>query len=253
MTCPETISLIPLYLSGEFEDSEDDARASEFRRHLRSCPACAGEVGQQAALDARIRAAVIADPVETAAIEGHLASAITIERAAQKRRTVLRRLGAAAAIAVLGLFSYRILTPHPADGALAAAARDHRMEIVDRQPRRWKTDTTSVNELAAWEQIPTTSIAAFAPSEYHFQRAKLCRLEGRIYLHLVYADSTGARSFSVFLDGKTQQTGNREIYASRSGPEHMAGFSRGKLKVMVVADQPEGDVLQFARHAASII
>ena len=43
--------------------------------------------------------------------------------------------------------------------------------------------------------FPTTAPAAIAG--YHMEHAKLCRLNGRIFLHVVYSD--GSREFSLFL------------------------------------------------------
>jgi anti-sigma factor RsiW len=252
MTCSDVTSLIPLYLSGELED--DGAR--EFHRHVRNCANCAREISEHATLDSRLRADVLAEPVDSRAVEAHVRQFIAAETSSRATAWRWGFAGAGiAAVAVMGVFGYRAAFPHsvPASGTFAAAAEDHRMEIVEKQPRRWRTDLTSVSELAAREGISTSMISAIAPPDYHFQEGKLCRLDGRIYLHLVYSDSTGNRNYSVFLDGQSSSGGRRGVYSSNVGAEHVAGFESGPLKAMVVTDQSEEAARQFARFAASVI
>ena len=258
MTCADAAALIPLYLTGELDSGElSGSRTREFAEHTQSCVECAREVSRQMALDARLRAAVLAEPVDSSAIESRVMARIEAGNASQTK--AWRWSAAAAAIAavlVLGLTigytGYRAMVPPKATGVFAAAARDHRMEIVDRQPRRWRTDLASVNDLAAREGISTGIVSKIAPAGYRFQQAKLCKLDGVLYLHLVYSDSSGAKNFSVFLDGQDQHH-VEEIYASRLGAEHVAGFETDRLRAVIVTDQSGDAALTFARFAASVI
>jgi anti-sigma factor RsiW len=255
MICSDVSSLIPLYLTGEL----DEARARELNRHMRDCAECASEVSQQAAFDARLRAAVLAEPVDSKPVETRVLQTIAAEKRPGTWRWGLTAAGIAAALVagVTGVLGYRAAFSHNfatvATGAVAAAARDHRMEIVDRQPRRWRTDLASVNELAAREGISTAMIAAIAPADYHFQEGKLCKLDGQIYLHLVYSDLTGKRNFSLFLDRQNDGTGKKAIYSASLGAECIAGFAKDRHNAMVVTDQSPDAALQFARFAASVI
>src|SRR5580700_87950 len=61
MTCKDVVALSPLYLSGEL----DSARSAEFGAHLEACGACAREMREQRELDARLRAAILDERVET--------------------------------------------------------------------------------------------------------------------------------------------------------------------------------------------
>jgi anti-sigma factor RsiW len=170
---------------------------------------------------------------------------------AQTRRWALTA-SAAAAVLVIGFAGYRAMLPPKTSGAFAAAALDHHAEIVQGQPRRWRTDSASVSELAARKGISSAMISRIAPAGYQFQEAKLCRLDGIVYLHLVYADAAGNRKFSVFLNGQDQRR-IEKVYASRVGAEHVAGFEDGHVKAMVVTDQSGDAALKFAQFAASVI
>jgi anti-sigma factor RsiW len=251
MTCVAATSLMPLYLTGEL----DEARARDFAKHTQSCPECAHELSRQIAVDARLRAAVLAEPADTSAIEARVTLSIagrtqTVSRAPAWRWTLTA--AAAAALLMTGYGGYRALLPPKVSPAFAAAALDHHTEIVEGQPRRWRTDIASVSDLAAREGISISLISRIAPADYHFQQARLCRLDGVIYLHLVYSDSTGARNFSMFLNGQNQDH-IAKLYASSLGAEHVAGFEDGHVRAMVVTDQSGDAALQFARFAASVI
>jgi len=249
MNCADAAALTPLYLSGEL----DESRAHEFGKHMQSCADCAREVSLQMALDARVRAAVLSDTVDSRAIEARVLQSID---AGSVPRPSAWRWGMAAAavlaVGVIGFAGYRAMLAPQATGVFAAAARDHYAEIVDRQPRRWRTDLASVNELAVREGLSLAVIPAMAPAGYHFQRAKLCRLDGAIYLHLVYSDAAGSRNLSIFLDGQ-DQSHLAKVNAASLGAEHVAGFEDGHVRAVIVTDQSGDAALQFARLAASVI
>jgi hypothetical protein len=134
----------------------------------------------------------------------------------------------------------------------AAAARDHRWEIVDGQPRKWITNRASIYALAARQGVSSSLIAAVAPPGYRLVEGKLCRLDGRIFLHLVYAN--GLANFSVFLrrpDGNVPAGTSREILAVTQGAEHIAGFEDPQLSALIVTEQSGNAALAFARSAAA--
>ena len=195
-----------------------------FAAHVDSCPACACELGQQAAFDASLRTSILAENVDTTRIDRHIRRQIAPQTASHHTwRWLLAAAGVAALVtaAVVGIraFSSR---PKP---VYAAAAKDHRWEIVDGQPRKWLTDRASIEALAARQGVSDSAIAAMAPTGYRLVEGKLCRLDGRVFLHLVYAN--GLANFSVFLrqpDGKGPVETNREILVATQGAEHIAGF-----------------------------
>jgi hypothetical protein len=115
----------------------------------------------------------------------------------------------------------------------AAAAHDHRREVVLHEHRSWKTDRASVEELAAREGVAPAAVFSLAPQGYRLDRAKFCRLAGHLYLHLVY--SNGGEEFSLFLsqsDGAAPE-GVRGIDLA---PERLAVFRTSRIDALVVTD-----------------
>ena len=65
MNCSEIAESAPLYRSGEL----DRARAAAFARHLATCSECADEMRRQAQLDDLLRSGILADRVNSAAVD----------------------------------------------------------------------------------------------------------------------------------------------------------------------------------------
>jgi hypothetical protein len=143
-------------------------------------------------LDSLLREACEREPVETAALERSI-------RARPRRRIVaLRWIAAAAALALIAWgASYRVRVP----GAFQQAARDHRVEVVEQSPRRWRTDTAAIDSIARRFGFSAEQAARLAPAGYRLEHAKICGLDGKPALHLVYtgADAGGGREFSVYI------------------------------------------------------
>lgn len=229
VNCNEVIELSPLYLSGEL----DLARATAFTAHLGSCPDCA----RAFALDSRLRREVLAQPADTARIDHEIRR--EIGRQSRWRRASIA--GGIAAMLALALFIYR-KTAAP-DAAYAAAAQDHRREVVDHERRTWMSQPEQVDALAARQGISMPPIAG-----YRLEHAKLCRLNGRIFLHAVYSD--GAREYSLFLHQPDAHPTSVRI--AETGGECVAGFETPRVTAMVVTEQPP-QAAEFARLAAAAL
>src|SRR5437588_6500056 len=93
--------------------------------------------------------------------------------------------GLIAAMLVVG-FSYRSLTA--TERTCQDAVLDHRHEVVDGQVRRWLADASAIGKLAARQGIDAATIARLQSGGLHLDQGKLCRLDGRVYLHLVFTD-----------------------------------------------------------------
>jgi anti-sigma factor RsiW len=261
MNCSEIAELTPLYLSLEL----DRDRAAAFDAHLKSCPSCMRELERQARLDAELREVVAGEPVDTASVDRRVRERIAAESegsswlAPLHRRWVIVAIGAAAALLIVAV-GYRGLLGSRVAPVYAAAALDHRREVVQNEPRHWKVDPSAVAALAESQGIPVSAPAALSSGAYRLERAKLCFLDGRIFLHLVYSD--GTQEFSVYLrqrgaeslPGRTRETDNgRVLHTSDSGSEHVASFQTDGLTVMVVTDQSADTALHFARFAAATL
>jgi len=248
VNCNDVLNFAPLYLTGEL----DPARLELFSMHLEGCPSCARELRRQAECDRLLRAGVLAGRIDSAAVD----RGVRREIARESRRWLFTAAGIAAVIlaAVLGV---RAFSPHNMP-VYTAAALDHRLEIVDGQPRKWFTDRAAIDALAGQEGVSDSMISAIAPAGYRLAKGKLCRLDGRVFLHLVYAsavDANASASFSVFLRRPESGSGvnGKRIYTEARGAEHVAGFEGRQLSALIVTEQSGDTALRLARSTAAII
>jgi anti-sigma factor RsiW len=261
MNCSDITEIAPLYISAEL----DSLRAAEFDAHLKTCPACMSELEIQARLDDRFREALLTEKTDVSRVNRRIRELIAAEssgRAVPISRPRPRRWMAAAvgvAAAFLLLAAGYLLVPGHVARVYADAAKDHQLEVVEQQPRPWITDPAAIAALAQEQGIPG-SVPLELASSYHLERAKVCRLDGRLYLHLVYWD--GTREFSLFLrqrDGQ-QLTGairgfanGRILHASSAGSEHISSFETSHLTALVATDQTADAALHFAKAASAAL
>jgi anti-sigma factor RsiW len=262
MNCSDITEIAPLYISAEL----DARRASEFDAHLKTCPACMSELGAQARLDERFREALLADEVDVSRVNRRIRELIAAESfrpaaAVSQPRSGRRWVTAAAGVAAAFLLvaaGYLVVPGHVAR-VYADAARDHQLEVVQRQARPWIVDPAAIAALAVQQGI-AGPVPLELDASYHLERAKVCRLDGRLYLHLVYSD--GTREFSLFLRQRDGQhlTGairgfanGRFLRAASAGSEHLLSFETSRLTVMVATDQPTGAAERFAKAASAAL
>ncbi len=236
MNCQELTELSPLYLSGEL----DRARAAAFAAHLDACPDCARAVE----FDTRLRQAVLAEPldrkIDTEACDLRIRGAI----ARQQRLRRIRMAAGLAATVLLGALLYRAATH--ATPVYAAAAQDHRREVADHERRNWVAQPDQMSALASRLGISESLPAAI--DGYRLEHAKLCRLNGRIFLHAVYSD--GSREFSLFL--REPDSHASPVRITSSGGEQVAAFETAHVTALIVADR-SSDAAEFARFAAAAL
>jgi anti-sigma factor RsiW len=251
MNCKDIATLCPLYLSGEL----DPVRELAFASHLRACDVCNAELERQKRLDALLRYSVLSEQIDSTTLDQGIRSRLSSERNFSR----LLRLSAAAGIAAIllaGSLGYRTLFPTQ-PRILADAARDHRNEVLRHQQRTWLSDPKRIADLAQRNGIPPSFAATLVPPGYRLVKAKLCRLDGRTFLHLVYAQ--GAPEFSAYLrpldtkapSGVVRETATGKL--SRDADidhEHVASFENGKLTVIFVTDQSGVAAMSLARFAA---
>jgi len=266
MDCEQVAQLAPLYLSAEL----DRERAGAIDAHLRSCPSCMRELEAQAQLDARMREAIEGEPVDETPVQDWIRARIAAEPAgrvasiavlpsrrpaARKRRWMIA--AAVAAVMLLAIAGYRgLLHPHVAR-VYADAAQDHQREVVNQVPRQWLSDRTAISALAQGQGIAATAPLALSSGPYRLERARLCFLDGLVFLHAVYTD--GTREFSVYLRVRGDQSlpgapheidNGRILHCSTLGAEQVASLQTKGLTVVAVSDRSSGDALEVARLAA---
>jgi len=245
MNCSDISKFAPLYLAGELEA----ARAERFSAHLRNCPACKRELGQQTAYDELLRTSVLAEHIDSSGVDQRVRAGISAGGRTTSHRWMFTAAAVAAAL-LLAIVGFRVTVSSRTKPLYAAAARDHRMEIVDRQPRKWLTDYASIGRLAGREGLSGSVAVDFAPAGYHLAQGKLCLLDGRVFLHLVYMNETG--DFSLFLR-RSDDAAIAGIQAETFSAEHVAGFQHGQLKALIVTEQAGDSVLRLAQFAETVL
>ena len=261
MNCSDILGLAPLYIAGEL----DSARAADFDAHLKTCPACMGELETQARLDSRLRELFLAEELDVSHVNRRVRELIAADLPAvlvpQSKpgpsRWVTAVMGVAAALLVLAA-GYLLLPSHVAR-VYADAATDHQWEVVKHQPRPWLTDPAKIAALAQQQGISDSLPPALA-SGYYLERAKICRLDGRLFLHLVYSD--GTHEFSLYLRPRDGQrlTGmirgvadGRLLRVCDAGGEHLSSFQTPRLTALVATDQPADAAVRLAREVSAAL
>ncbi len=241
MTCKEMIALSPLFLSGEL----DSASGIEFEAHLQACSSCARELREQKAMDAHLREAILEEPLESAELDRRVRQSLVRPT---PWRWIAAAAGVAAALVIAGLF-FRV--PSPGAIVYADAAEDHRREVVEQQARRWTSDQSAIDAIAQGQGVSPSGIHAPEAGGYRLERAKLCRLNGNLYLHLVYSD--GAQEFSLFLRHREQEPITEPANAGDRQNEHLAAFRTAALSAVVVTEQNGDAALRLAKLAAQAL
>jgi len=263
MNCKELAELSPLYLAAEL----DEVRLAGFDSHLRICVTCAAEIEQQKDLDALLCDGVLAEQIDSSAVDVRIRQTLQAEREAKPElhssAPAYRRWAAIAAVIVLAViagFSYQYWFGSAVAPVYAAVVHDHQVEVVERARRPWVSDSAVIQLLAAQQGVSESALAAMAPANYHLERAKLCPLDGNTYLHLVYSD--GAHELSVFLHqgdigqlpGAGREFANGStLHTARVGHDYLAGFQSDRLTALVVTDQSAPAALDAARSVASVL
>ncbi len=261
MNCSDITELAPLYVAGDL----DAEGAAEFDAHLKTCPACMAELETQARLDARFREALLAEEVDVERVNRRIRELIAAgspgnvvsQLRPKPGRLMTAAMGIAAAFLLVAA-GYLLMPVHVAR-VYADAATDHQLEVVQHRPRPWTTDRAQIAALAEQQGIQV-SLPLELASNFHLERAKVCPLDGRLYLHLVYSD--GAREFSLFLRPRDGQhlTGairgfanGRFLRDSSAGSEHVSSFETTHLTAMVATDEPSDAALLFAKAASAAL
>jgi len=188
-----------------------------------------------------------------AAYSDGLPDASALQQAVRKRIAAERArlwifMGAAAAV-VLAAVSIGIFQHARGTDIYAELARDHRREVVDQQPRRWRSEPAEIETLIARYGVTAPMVKGFAPTGFRLEHAKTCAMAGKPVLHLVYTD--GSRQFSVYV---RQRTGTGFRAGSTSvDSEQVAAFERDGFEAAIVMVGSGAECLQWARRAASIL
>ncbi len=263
MNCKDLAEFSPLYLAGEL----DAVRTGAFDIHLRTCAACAAEIEQQKDLDALLCDGVLAEQIDTSAVDVRIRQTLQAEREAKldshssvSSSRYWIAIAAVITLAAIASLGYRYWVGSAVAPVYAAVVHDHQVEVVERAHRPWVSDSAVIQLLAAKQGVSDSALAALVPASYHLERAKLCPLDGNTYLHLVYSD--GVHELSVFLHqgdiaplpgaGRVSASG-KELHTASIGHDYLVGFQSDRLTALVVTDQSAPAALDAARTVASVL
>ena len=272
MKCSEVEYMAPLYWSGEL-----DAQATaELDRHLQSCSVCAHAMELEGHGDELIQQAASSEHVDASAVLSRVRAQIAVESPSARLRwrspwrwaPLVAATAAAAALFAFVLMPKNTSSPTapiqtkatPAVNILADAADDHHDEVVEHLQREWLYSTSEIRKLVQEGTGSSTVLTELTPDGYHVERARICELGHKNYLHLVYSD--GAHEVSMFV---RQQDGEQLAGAERDkvngtpllGDSYqklqVAAFQSPRYTVVVVSDQPMNSTVDFARKAAGAV
>ena len=247
MNCEDIEKLSPLWHTGELEP----ARQTAFDTHVATCQDCADALRSQISVDSSLRDVVLAvDPhLQQSArrIETRVAAEIAGERS---RRWLFPSIAAAAAAIAAVIFIAIPRPPAKVDArVLADASRDHTVEVIQNAPRHWRTDPSEIAAIVASQGVSAADVKALEATGYRLDRAKICRVAGLPYLHLVYAKA--GREFSVYMRKKSDQPLPDAL--SVAGSLQVASFSRGRVQAVVVTEASVADCDRFTHTAEAAL
>lgn len=240
MTCREVRNLSPLFFSGEMGAEE----RRRFSMHLAACPACEQETEQYAQVDERLVASIGSDLPDAARVEQAVRRNIAAVRA-RRRLFAAGAIAAGLALAIVGTYAFlRSATP---PRLYADAAEDHHAEVIEKEPRRWRSSASEIEALAQQSGLSRAQAASLAPQGYTLELAKNCRIDGQRMLHLVFTN--GVKRYSVFVRPERASPQKMRIYGSNS--EEVASMDTGQFRAIVVTVGPQAECRELAKIAAA--
>lgn len=255
MNCPNYEQVTEAYLSGEIENPE-------WRSHLVGCIDCTAKLQSESDFDLIIKHAVSEERLQTRQLEAHVRAAIRKSKPSWRWHfpTLVLRYGFAAVVvfgtltlATLGYAKGRMdLTATCAD-----AADDHREEVVDKAPRRWRAEMRDVEALSQRMTGDPSLPERVTPDGYHLVGARICVLHNKKYMHLDY--SNGSNEISLFIRHHDPAGLTDRVVAwfspKKDEVEQIESFAVGAtekhdVSLVLVSSSPTPDVEKLVELAA---
>jgi anti-sigma factor RsiW len=241
MNCHDIRDLEPLYLSGELDVSSRQS----VNAHLKSCVTCNREINEQIRLDSRLAAVLAGAKIDSRRVEQHVRMAI-----ASERRVHRWWAGAAIATVVAGIVSVSFFVrwkAAPAPALFAEAARDHRVEVIEKQPRHWRVAPSDIENVTVRHGLTYAQASSLAAAGYKLERAKNCGIEGQRTLHLVFGN--GAREYSLYVRSDTAR--HAPIRVVHQKDEEVGAVETGHFRAIVVTSGSQSECETLIKMAAS--
>ncbi|MBV8205158.1 MAG: zf-HC2 domain-containing protein [Acidobacteria bacterium] len=237
--CEGVRSLLPQYLAGDLEEEE----RSRVGNHVASCAGCAACEDAERELNRVLRQAFSPDQ-PALGLQQRIREKISA--AGAPRRWPMPVAVAASLVLALGLVvggssGYNVYAAHR---FCQDAADDHEEEVVQGAPRRWALGGADLQRLQS--RFGGGMPLPERIGEYQFQRARICELAGKDFIHAVYAASN--REFSVFLGPRLPQNESeiprlKMVRTERVGATAVAEYHAGPVVLLVAGNHSLGSVL----------
>lgn len=251
LRCADVLERLPEYLA----DALQRPHADEVAAHLETCPDCAMALATERRLDQLVSHAVNEAAPSSAALQLRLAEQIAGRPAVRLQWWRMATVAASLASLVLGFAVWRGVTGYQVHLLCADAADDHHTEITQNQARRWRTAPQEIADLAKRELGGSGELPqSIEGQNLALTRARVCRLRGTRFMHLVYG--SGPREVSVFLgldkpgQSVTHDAMPTPIHDERDLGVDISTFRMGNLVVVVASDVTGGFSTQVANQLA---
>lgn len=193
MNCPYVDSITDAYLSGEIENAQ-------WRTHIAGCAWCSSRLSEEADLDLLLKHALTEKPVATQRLETRIRNSINRSGIPVRTPMLVFRY-ASLAMLILGALSLATFgyakSRIDRTAICVDAADDHREEVIDKAPRKWRIDPQGLRALSQKMTGDSALAQRIAIPGYQFSGARTCFLHGNRYMHLRY--SNGTNEISVFV------------------------------------------------------
>ena len=246
MQCENALGMLPAYQARGLDT--DDVVA--LLRHLEECESCASALSLERHLDSMVTEAVTSAAPAADALQLRVQRQIA---ATPRRRVVAWSWLATAAMFLvatgLGLNLWLNGDARKMHLLCADAADDHRTEVTEHAALRWRTTLPEIQALARQYVGAVEPPATIESQHLALHRARICRLNGMRFLHMVYRDTNGNREVSVFLatadDDRSRWEGvpahhATAVHEETSGGVDVSAVHSADLMVVVAADQANG-------------
>ncbi len=246
MSCEHASTVLHGYLDGEL----DAARASEFERHLESCPECLAALEAQETLRSALQRAQLYETAPVALRRKIRASLPATPRAKFRFRLFpVRWLAVTAAILLVAFVGWRIVSNFNDKNQYQAA------EMIDAHLRSLQsghlTDVTSTDQhtVKPWFNGKldfSPPVRDFANDGFPLQGGRLDVLPGRAIAALVYGRRKHVVNVFVW------PTSERDV-APRSGSQlgyQWVDWRKGEMEFCAISDTPASDLDQLQRLIA---
>jgi len=257
-SCEAVRNSLPAYLGGELAAEKSSAIAS----HINACVRCSELEQEERELNHLLRTGLTVDVERAQRLEQQVREKIDIPAVIlpQKRARfgILDGRWWAAAAATLAFavfalyFGPAIYTSRIAHRLCSDAVDDHQEEVVQQQPRKWRTADPDLQTLVARlgeQNLPKSA------GNLTLEKARICELGGRNFIHAVY--TSGQTEYSVFLAPVDKASAARPMPFSLVRAETInnigvAEYHSNAQLLIVAGSAPVARILEISSQLTSV-